>query len=269
MTLLRIIRRMPTPAEATPQMLGVDEWAYRRRKKYGTILVNLETGKPIDLLPDRQATTFATWLKEHPGAQLISRDRAGEFARGATLGAPNAIQSADRFHLVRNLAEMIERVLQAHRPALKAIHLLTKNADKPSLLLRHLRPDRERKKQQAQLVIQERYEAVQYLLQQGLSHSAISRQLHLHRDSVIRYARSETVPDRPTRSVRPGILTPYEAYLKTRFLGGEENGVGLFREIVAQGYTGSRMTVERFLLGLRAMRTTRHGDNHIVHNPSA
>jgi transposase len=254
MTILRIIRRMPPPVEATPQMLGVDEWAYRRGRRYGTILVNLETGKPVDLLPDRQATTFAAWLKEHSGVQLISRDRAGEFARGATLGAPSAIQSADRFHVVRNLAGMIERVLQAHRPALKAIHLLTKNADKPSPLLRHLRPDRERKKQQAHLVVQERYEAVQQLMKQGLSHKAISRQLHLHRDSVIRYARAETAPSRPSRPVHPGILTPHEAYLKTRFLEGEGNGVGLYREIVARGYTGSRMTVERFLLGLRAMK---------------
>lgn len=253
MTILRMIRRMPALMALTPQLLGVDEWAYRRGHRYGTILVNLETGKPIDLLPDHQATTFETWLKEHPGVQLISRDRAGAFARGATLGAPDVIQSADRFHVVRNLAEMVERVLQAHRPALKAIHLLTKNADKPSPLLRHQRPDRERKRQQVQVGVQQRYEAVQQLIKQGRSHRAISRQLHLHRDSVIRYARAETAPSRPSRPARPGSFAAHEAYLKTRFLAGERNGVGLYREIVARGYTGSRMTVERFLLGLRAM----------------
>ena len=175
-------------------------------------------------------------------------------ARGATLGAPEAIQSADRFHVVRNLAEMRERVLQAHRPALKAIHLLTKNADQPSPFLRHLRPDRERQKQQAQVKMQERYEEVQRLIKQGMSHLAISRQLHLHRDSAIWSARAETAPSRSTRAVRPGILAPYEVYLKTQFLAGERNGVGLYREIVTRGYTGSRMTVERFLLGLRAMK---------------
>jgi transposase len=253
MTILRMLRRIPTPIAPTPQMLGVDEWAYRRGHRYGTILVNLETGKPVDLLPDHQATTFAVWLKKHPGVQLISRDRAGDFARGATVGAPEAIQSADRFHVVRNLADMIERVLQAHRPALKAIHLLTKNADQPSPLLRHLRPNRERQKQQAQVKMQERYEEVQRLIKQGMSHLAISRHLHLHRDSVIRYARAETAPSRSPRPVRPGILTPHEVYLKTRFLAGERNGVGLYREIVTRGYAGSRMTVERFLLGLRAM----------------
>jgi transposase len=235
MTILRMLRRMPAPVAQTPQMLGVDEWAYRRGHRYGTILVNLETGKPVDLLPDHQATTFETWLKEHPGVRLISRDRAGDFARGATLGAPEAIQSADRFHVVRNLAEMIERVLQTHRPALKAIHLLTKNADQPSPLLRHLRPDRERQKQQAQAKMQERYEEVQRLIKQGMSHLAISRQLHLHRDSVIRYARAETAPSRSLRPVRPGILAPHEVYLKTRFLAGERNGVSLYREIVPRG----------------------------------
>jgi transposase len=102
-------------------------------------------------------------------------------------------------------------------------------------------------------MVQERYEAVQHLIKQGLSHSAISRQLHLHRDSVIRYARAETTPSRPSRPIHPGILAAHEAYLKTRFLAGERNGVGLYREIVARGYTGSRMTVARFLLGLRTM----------------
>jgi transposase len=235
MTILRMLRRIPVPVAQTPQMLGVDEWAYRRGHHYGTILINLETGKPIDLLPDHQATTFETWLKEHPGVRLIRRDRAGEFARGATLGAPDAIQSADRFHVVRNLAEMAERVLQAHRPALGAIHLLTKNADQPSPLLRHQRPDRERKKQQAQAGAQQRYEVVQQLIKQGLSHSVISRQLHLHRDSVIRYARAEAAPSRPSRPARPAILAAHEVYLKTQFLAGERNGVGLYREIVARG----------------------------------
>ncbi len=83
-------------------MLGVDEWAFRRGKKYGTILMNLEDGTPVDLLEDAQAATLSTWLKTHPGVQLISRDRAGEFARGARKGAPEARHPADRFHVLRN-----------------------------------------------------------------------------------------------------------------------------------------------------------------------
>lgn len=253
MTILRILRNEPVSAPQTPQLLGVDEFAYRRGKSYDTILVNLEDGTPADLLPDRQAVTLEMWLKNHPGVQLISRDRAGEFARGARQGAPAALQTADRFHVLRNLTETVERVLGRHRKALKQIHLVKTPASPPSVLLRHHRPDRERKKQYARTALVERYEAVQQLVKQGLSHRAIAQQLHMHRESVIRYARADRFPEKPERPVTPGILAPYETYLRTRFLEGERNGLGLFREIVARGYTGSRMTVERFLLGLRAM----------------
>ena len=212
-----------------------------------------EDGKPVDLLADRQAITLETWLKQHPGVQLISRDRAGEFARGAKQGAPEALQTADRFHVLRNLTEMVERVLQRHRKALKQIHLVKTPASAPSVFQRHRRPDRERKKQQARADLVERYEAVQRLVKQGRSHRAIARQLHMHRESVIRYAKADRFPEKPERPVSPGILTPYETYLRTRFLEGERNVRSLFREILARGYRGSRMTVERFVLGLRAM----------------
>lgn len=252
MTILRILRSTPAPSVQTPRMLGIDEWAYRRGKKYGTLLVDLETGAPVDLLPDHQATTVETWLRNHPGVQLISRDRGGEIARGARLGAPEAIQTADRFHVLRNLTEVIEKVLGKHRQALKGIHLVTTPAASAPLL-RHLRPEREQRKQRARAKLVERYEAVRRLVKQGLSHRAISRQLHLHRESMIRYARAETFPERAEQPTRPGILAPYETYLRTRWVEGERKAIGLFREVTARGYTGSRMTVERFLLGLRRM----------------
>lgn len=253
MTILRILRKTSAPAEPTPKMLGIDEWAYRRGKTYGTLLIDLEKRTPVDLLPDRQATSVEIWLKNHPGVQLISRDRGGEFARGARCGAPDALQTADRFHVLRNLAEVVEKVLGKHRRALKAIHLVTKPGASASPLLRHQRPERERRKQQARAKLVERYEAVQLLVKQGLSHKEISRRLHLHRESVIRYARAETFPERAEQPTRPGILAPYEIYLRTRWVEGERNAVGLFREATARGYTGSRMTIERFLLGLRRM----------------
>ena len=252
MTILRILRHIPSPVVQTPNIPGVDDWAFRRSKTYGTILINLEDGSPVDLLPDRQAATLETWLKNHPGVQLISRDRGGEFARGARQGAPEALQIADRFHVLRNLAEVAEKVLGKHRQALKNIHLAT-TPSTTSALQRHLRPEREQRKQRARAKLVERYEAVQLLVKQGISHKEISRRLHPHRESVIRYARAETFPERAERPTRPGILAPYETYLRTCWVEGERNVVGLFRELTDRGYTGSRMTIERFLLGLRRM----------------
>jgi transposase len=151
-------------------------------------------------------------------------------------------------------AEVVEKILGKHRQAVKTIHLLAPSAPSASPLLRHLRPDRERRKQQARAKLVERYEAVHHLVKQGMSHRAIARELQMHRESVIRYARSDHFPERTEHPTGPGILAPYEIYLRTRFLQGERNAVGLFREVAARGYTGSRMSVERFLLGLRRMK---------------
>ncbi len=113
-TLLRLIRRTPLPLSTTPRVLGVDEWAMRKGQTYGSILVDLEHRRPVELLPDRTAHTFATWLDAHPGVEIISRDCAGTYADGATAGAPAALQVADRWHLLHNLGDALERVLQQH-----------------------------------------------------------------------------------------------------------------------------------------------------------
>ena len=121
-TLLRVVRRLPLPVHATPTVLGVDDWAYRKRQTYGTILIDLERRRPVALLHDREAGTLAQWLKAHPGVEIMARDRSKAYADGARQGAPEAIQVADRFHLLQNVAEALEQVCRAHGPVLTAVN---------------------------------------------------------------------------------------------------------------------------------------------------
>jgi hypothetical protein len=110
-TLLCLLRTTHAPCAVTPEVLGIDDWARRRGRSYGTVLVDLERHRIVDLLPDRTAETLAAWLPEHPGMEVIVRDRSTEYARGAALGAPEAVQVLDRWHLLRNVREVGERLL--------------------------------------------------------------------------------------------------------------------------------------------------------------
>ncbi len=250
-TILRTLRRLPKPNRATPRLLGVDDWAFRRGSIYGTLLLDLETHTPVDLLPDRTAETLAEWLLAHPGVQLISRDRAGEYARGARKGAPKAIQVVDRFHLTKNLSEVVERILSHHRQALRQIRFVPMSPRSASpLAVRYLRPDRKLRSQEVLQARLARAEQIRALVAQGMTQLAIARRLHLNRKTVALYAKAPSIVP-VSRPARAGILAPFTRYLSARWQEGERNGVGLYRELVSQGYTGSRMTVERFLLGLR------------------
>src|SRR5262249_29419023 len=119
-TLLRLVRSAPEQTFSTPRVLGVDDFSFRKRRTYGTILIDLERRIPVELLPDREAKTLKKWLEEHPGVEIISRDRGGDYAKGAKEGAPNAKQVADRWHLLKNLSETMQNFFLRKQPQLKA-----------------------------------------------------------------------------------------------------------------------------------------------------
>jgi transposase len=131
-TVLRMLRRTPAPAQHTPRVLGIDDFALRKGRVSGTILVDLEQHRPVDLLSERTAETVATWLRAHPGVAIIARDRAQDYARGAAEGAPEATQVTDRFHLLCNLHEVVKRYLQRITPALRRVLVSTSATVPPS-----------------------------------------------------------------------------------------------------------------------------------------
>lgn len=120
-TLIQPVMRLPLPQSGLPRILGVDDFAFRRGQRYRTILVDLERHCPIAMLEDREAKTLAEWLKAHPGVEVLSRDRSKTYKQGMTQGAPEAIQVADRFHLLQNLSEVLEHYFAGHQAVLKAI----------------------------------------------------------------------------------------------------------------------------------------------------
>ncbi|MGC4985743.1 ISL3 family transposase [Streptomyces sp. DT193] len=116
--LVGLLEEPPAP-EWAPRILGVDEFALRRGRRYGTILVDVEAGRVVDVLPDRTSETFAAWLTAHPGAEIICRGRASACTKAIKEAAPDAMEIADRWHLLQNLSHAVERTCHQHRPCLK------------------------------------------------------------------------------------------------------------------------------------------------------
>jgi transposase len=243
------VRAYPCSQSVTPRVLGVDDCAFRRRRRYRTILVDVERRRPVDLLPDRSAAALVSWLKAHPGVAIISRDRGGDDAVGAREGAPHALQIADRFHLIKNWGELLERVVRRH--AARVEHLTVTTPLAHSLATAPPRSEREAARQQVQETIRHRYEAIHALAAQGMSGQAIARTLGIHPHTVERHLRLPTCPERARHPRRPNRLGPYEPYLRERWTQGYHNAWGLWREIVAQGFAGTSRTVSRWVTYLR------------------
>jgi len=250
-TFLRLIRKTTLVTHATPTHLGVDDWAFRRNVSYGTILVDLQDHQVVDLLPDRSASSLESWLKAHPGVQLISRDRAGEYALGASNGAPDAVQVADRFHVQKNLSETVERIFQRHREALHRIRVAGAASSSAHVAAPIPRPERKAQQEQSRSRRMQRYEAVRQLYLQGVTLSEIARRFQMGRMTVQKFAYAETYPETAAYRVQAGMLHPYEAYLRERWQQGCRNGARLYREVVAMGYPGKRKQVARLVAHLR------------------
>jgi transposase len=276
-TLLRRVRHALLPNPATPRVLGVDDWAFRRGHTYGTILIDLEQRCPIDLLPERSAEALRSWLQDHPGVQIISRDRADDYIRGATEGAPQAQQVADRFPLLRNLHDALQRAVDRHQEAVRQAaqaevvraHDLPAEPATAEPVRASVPPVEEKPGEQSPATPtrqQERrsrrlacYEQVVQLQGQGLSQRAIADRLGLDRATVRRYVEADAFPERATRRCSSRRLAPFLDYLRRRWDEGCDNAAQLAEELRAQGYTGSYYAVRRLVARWRTKQEAKRG----------
>jgi transposase len=261
-TLLRLIRAAPLPPDPTPAVLGVDDWAYRRRHTYGTVLIDLEHGRPVTLLDGREADTLAQWLHEHPGVQVVARDRAGAYAEGVRRGAPQAVQVADRFHLLQNLAETLETAFSAHaadlraaepaNPALAAEPIVPPAPPQADARTRAKAAERRDRRLAC-------YQQVWALHRQGWPGVQIARQLGIGHRTVQRYLKHERFPERQGRSDagRSRLLDAWKPLILERWKAGPRHSQRLFNELQRQGYQGSYATLARYTRCLRPAQASR------------
>jgi transposase len=239
-TLLGMLRQRAaaTPTSA-PRVLGVDEWAWRRGHRYGTILVDLEQRRVVDLLPDRNAETLAAWLGEHPGTEIVSRDRSASFADAARRAVPNAVQVADRWHLLENCSHALLEAVQRHRADVRAAaqpmaaEVGATQEPPPMSSAEQRRWTRWRRQCEA-------YDDVMRLNKEGVPIKAIVRRLGVGRNTVRRWLRG-AAPD-PFRR-RRSILEPHYALLERRWSEGCHNGAQLWRELRDTGFRGGLRVV--------------------------
>ena len=284
-TLLRRMRtRSYTPPESV-HILGIDDWAWKKGQTYGTILVDLQTRHPIELLPDRSAETVEAWLRAHPEVDVVSRDRGGEYAAAARKGAPQAQQIADRFHLLKNLRERLKEVMDRKQSCLPEVEEHASDAipakaqgirgmslheppepqaePEPEKHYRTIPPYpyqrpagmsyNEFQKQVRRDKRSARYEHVRMLFEQGHSQRAIAQKLKLSRETVSKFVQAEEYPEmhHPKRGEKRSILDPYKRYILLRWQQGCRNSVQLYDEIKACGYPGSAPLLRMFLADLR------------------
>lgn len=237
-SLLRYLRGHPLPPRPIPRILGVDDFALRKGRVYGTLFVDGESHRPVDLVLGRTSDALADWLHTHPGVELITRDRSTEYARGASQGAPVATQIADRWHLLTNWREALERVLDRVR-----VQIYLDPSQEPTALSPYERSRRRGTRDQMQQQASRArryalYAQVKSLHAQGRNISQIARQLKMNWSTVRKYIASEIFPE-SSSARQKSMLDPYVHYLQMRWDQGCRESQQLWREIQAQGYPGS------------------------------
>jgi transposase len=259
-TLLRMVRQTALRPLPTPRVLGVDDFAFRRGRSYGTILVDLERRRPIDLLPDRESETLAKWLKAHPGIEIATRDRSLAYAEAIADGAPDAVQIADRWHILKNLYEALERLLtRQHRLIRQAVQpdspppqpipeskpaSISPISKQSSSSRSLLQPEREGVADRRLRRLALYTDAIR-LIGEGLSTEEIAEQIGKSRRTVQRWVNEGKFRHDVRR--RSSKIDSHLPFLTRRWHEGCRNILQLWRELTEQGYGGSYKSLHNYL----------------------
>lgn len=262
-TLIRLVRALPVSAVGVVRELGVDDFALRKGYVYGTVLIDMATRQPVDVLPDRESETFAAWLREHPGTEVVCRDRSGAYAQAVATAAPGAIQVADRFHLRKNLCEAVGKTVGAHHGCLREPPPTFSEPEPQPEPAPAPEPEAppSAPAPAGRLVTRtrERFDLVHARLQAGCSLSAISRELNLDRHTVRRFARAACVEELLVAAEnRPSILDGYTDAIGHLWNGGLDDAAQITARIRDLGYAGGARTVQRYLAAFRTPGASRN-----------
>jgi transposase len=253
-SLLRLVRQVEPPTQPPAKIIGIDDWAYKRRLRYGTLICDLETRRPVDLLPDRSVQTVCTWLEQHPEVEVISRDRWSEYATAAQKGAPQAVQVADRWHLLQNLVEALTQLLARNR---SHVSMVPAEAEDGQALAEEGRAATIETSHPLAVSAslaqrQDQYAHIHALHQHGLSPSQIALRVGLSERTIYRWLARGAAPHRRHHSRGRSVIDPYKAYVLKQWQEGYRKGSQVCQELKALGYRGSERAVYRYLTFLQA-----------------
>lgn len=249
-SLLRAVRSRINGSATNQQpvkVLGVDDFAFRKGVSYGTILVDLERRQPIDLLPDRSAATLSKWLMLHPEIEVISRDRSRIYADAVNTALPHVAQVADRWHLLKNLGDLVEDYFVRHHGLLREAAARIRAEQRQSQPEIVLTLGAAEKLKAVPARRRHLFDEIKKLQEEGKSLHGIARELKIARNTVRRYARCDSLPNYHAGAGRPSLVVAFADYLEQRWRLGEHNAFRLWQEIKERGFTGEVHAVRRFV----------------------
>ena len=252
-TLLRVLQAQPLPEPKAPRVIGLDDWAWKKRVRYGALVVDLERGRPIALLEQRSVTVVAAWLRQYPTIEIVARDRSEEFAAAIREALPQAVQVADRFHLVSNLVEHLDRFVTRQWKDLCRT-LVPPPSLPPGEALASYSPTRAERRFTNAEKGTALYQQACGLHQAGLRHKEIGKRLGVSARTIGRWLSQGSGPATQRRRKKPSHLDRFVPYLLHRWADGCHNGRVLHQEVCDRGYRGGPRKVYKFLQSLRTTR---------------